>query len=83
MSVKPEPKTALGRWMRENRHTDQSFADLVGDEMIRLGSSKSVTPTAVRKWRLCRAIPRNRSLLAISKVTGGSVTFDSFLQEIA
>lgn len=83
MAIKPEPKTALGHWMRENRYTDQLFADLVGNEMIRLGSCKSVTSTAVRKWRLGMAIPRNRSLLAISKVTGGSVTFDSFLQEIA
>lgn len=78
--MKHEPQTVLGRWMRENRYSDQTFADAVNSEIKRLGSQKTVTAAAVGKWRLGTSVPRKVPLRAIGALTEGAVPYESFVE---
>ena len=67
--------------MRQNRYSDQTFADAVNAEMKRLGLPNTVTASGVGKWRSGASMPRRHPLLAIGNVTDGVVTSESFVQE--
>lgn len=68
--------TPLAAWMVANRHSNQTLADLVGEEMQGFCS-----PRAVEKWRLGTAAPRARQLVALVAVTG--LPAESFVVERA
>ena len=70
-----EPISSLGRWMKKNRHTDQTFARLLRPHM-----SASVMPATVYKWRRLKNMPRREAIIAIMKVTNNEVSISDFVE---
>lgn len=69
--------SALGRWMRENRHTAKTFAELIRIERkLKVFSSRTVEHWMYRQ----KTTPRDENLRAIKAVTDGAVTADSFVE---
>lgn len=67
----------LRDWMKEEGHTDVSFAEAVSRH---LSPPESCSPRAVEKWRNGSRIPRKRMMPLIGKVTSNRVSPSDFFE---
>ncbi len=68
----------LGRWMRKNRYTISGLTELIRVELGR----EFLSQRTVENWIYRRSvIPTGKNLKAISAVTSGEVTANSFVED--
>lgn len=73
--MKQRNRTPLDVWMHHKMHSDQSFAEALEKEM----DGAHVGASTVRKWRLGKSVPRPARIKAITKLTNGEITANSFM----
>jgi transcriptional regulator with XRE-family HTH domain len=62
--------TPLAKWMAENGYTDESLATEIGRDRTR-----------VLRWRKKEGLPDMEALARLEKVSGGTITAQSFAAE--
>lgn len=81
--MKPRERTALDRWMYDNRYSDAAMAAAIEAQIYSdTGAHVTIGKGTVTKWRLGgphAPMPRVPALRAIYKITGGAVAPNSFV----